>query len=103
MVFCDKCGTLLTYRKKKLWCRVCNKFVKTKTPDTTQKSRKETQPDVVVDRGDSDIRTNPIAKVECPKCGNYNAETWSLQTRSADEPTTIFFRCTKCTHTWREY
>ena len=28
---------------------------------------------------------------------------WMLQTRSADEPTTQFFRCTKCQHTWRNY
>jgi DNA-directed RNA polymerase subunit M len=28
---------------------------------------------------------------------------WMLQTRSADEATTQFFRCTKCKHTWRNY
>jgi DNA-directed RNA polymerase subunit M len=93
----------MSYRKKRLWCRVCNTFAKTSTTKKPLKPRKETPPDIVVDRGDSDIRTNPVAQVECPKCGNISAETWSLQTRSADEPTTIFFRCTKCAHTWREY
>ncbi|MCE2508324.1 MAG: RPA12/RPB9/RPC11 RNA polymerase family protein, partial [Nitrosopumilaceae archaeon] len=28
---------------------------------------------------------------------------WMLQTRSADEPTTQFYRCTGCGHTWRDY
>ncbi|MEM3032488.1 MAG: transcription factor S, partial [Nitrososphaerota archaeon] len=41
--------------------------------------------------------------VECPQCGNNEAKWWTVQTRSADEPMTQFFRCTKCGHTWREY
>jgi DNA-directed RNA polymerase subunit M len=28
---------------------------------------------------------------------------WTQQTRGADEPETRFFKCTKCSHTWREY
>ncbi|RLG10996.1 MAG: transcription factor S, partial [Thaumarchaeota archaeon] len=39
----------------------------------------------------------------CPKCGNREAYYWAVQTRSADEPMTRFFRCTKCGYTWREY
>jgi len=39
--------------------------------------------------------------VECPKCGNRQAFWWIVQTDSADEPSTQFFRCTKCNHTWR--
>ncbi|MHA2127645.1 MAG: hypothetical protein ACW99E_20280 [Promethearchaeota archaeon] len=39
----------------------------------------------------------------CPKCKNKLAETWQTQMRSADEPSTHFFRCTQCKHTWREY
>ncbi|MCJ2562923.1 MAG: transcription factor S, partial [Candidatus Thermoplasmatota archaeon] len=29
---------------------------------------------------------------------------WQLrQTRAADEPETRIYRCTKCSHTWREF
>ncbi|MDQ4074178.1 MAG: hypothetical protein M3162_07750 [Thermoproteota archaeon] len=37
----------------------------------------------------------------CPKCGNNKARWWMVQTDSADEPSTQFFRCTKCNNTWR--
>jgi DNA-directed RNA polymerase subunit M/transcription elongation factor TFIIS len=45
---------------------------------------------------------HPIIDTEvCPKCGNNKARWWIVQTDSADEPSTQFFRCTKCNHTWR--
>ena len=45
----------------------------------------------------------PTTSMECPECKNGTAFWWMLQTRSADEATTQFFRCTKCGHTWRNY
>ena len=104
MVFCPDCGSLLMNRKNKLWCRACNKYVETKEPKKPViKNSKSGNEDLIIDRGGNDIQTNPVSQVECEKCGNIGAETWTLQTRSADEPTTTFFRCTKCNHTWREY
>ena len=47
--------------------------------------------------------TLPTIKIECAKCGYGEAVWWMLQTRSADEPTTQFYRCTKCSYTWRNY
>ena len=47
--------------------------------------------------------TMPTIEIECEKCGNNEAVWWMLQTRSADEPTTQFYRCTKCEYTWRNY
>ncbi len=45
---------------------------------------------------------HPITDTEvCPKCGNKQARWWIVQTDSGDEPSTQFFRCTKCMHTWR--
>jgi DNA-directed RNA polymerase subunit M len=47
--------------------------------------------------------TLPTTNTDCPKCGNNLAFWWMLQTRSADEATTQFYRCTQCNHTWRNY
>jgi transcription factor S len=55
--------------------------------------------------GDKEAKLNslPTTKIECPKCGNGEAFWWFLQTRSGDEPPTQFYRCIKCSHTWRSY
>jgi DNA-directed RNA polymerase subunit M len=45
----------------------------------------------------------PTTTAQCAKCGNMTAYWWMLQTRSADEATTQFFRCTECNYTWRNY
>ena len=37
----------------------------------------------------------------CTKCKNNKCKTYSLQTRSADEPMTIFVNCITCDNTWR--
>ncbi|EEQ40746.1 putative DNA-directed RNA polymerase III subunit [Clavispora lusitaniae] len=41
---------------------------------------------------------------QCPidSCGNDKAYFFQLQIRSADEPMTTFYKCTKCSHQWRE-
>jgi DNA-directed RNA polymerase subunit M len=45
----------------------------------------------------------PTIDVACPKCKNGKAFWWIAQTRSADDPSTQFFRCTNCNNTWRNY
>uniref|UniRef100_A0A915L3W3 DNA-directed RNA polymerase subunit n=1 Tax=Romanomermis culicivorax TaxID=13658 RepID=A0A915L3W3_ROMCU len=46
-----------------------------------------------------------ITDETCPKCGNSRAFFMQLQTRSADEPPTTFYRCSRndCAHRWKEY
>ena len=41
---------------------------------------------------------------QCTKegCTNRKAYFFQLQTRSADEPMTTFYRCTECAHQWKE-
>ena len=57
--------------------------------------------------GESDMKKHQgfksTIKIDCEKCHNQEGVWWSLQTRSADEPETRFYRCVKCNHTWRDY
>jgi len=56
----------------------------------------------IIDSSEETV-TLPKQRVICPKCGNTEAYYTIMQTRSADEPSTIQFRCCKCSHSWREY
>lgn len=38
----------------------------------------------------------------CPNCSHDRALFHQIQTRSADEPMTIFYMCCECTHRWKE-
>tara|TARA_Y100000816_G_C26056034_1_gene554160 strand:+ start:870 stop:1334 length:465 start_codon:yes stop_codon:yes gene_type:complete len=63
--------------------------------------------DIVVEQTKTDkiiIDKTPIfttTQFTCSKCKNKECKTYSLQTRSADEPTTIFVNCIKCNNTWK--
>lgn len=57
---------------------------------------------VIVKKGDEAIDL-PKTRIICPKCENTQAYWWMQQTRSADEPPTLFYRCVKCTYGWRSY
>ena len=38
----------------------------------------------------------------CRKCNGNKTTNYQMQTRSADEPMTVFITCLKCGHKWRE-
>ncbi|KAF6003145.1 hypothetical protein CCYA_CCYA09G2739 [Cyanidiococcus yangmingshanensis] len=42
------------------------------------------------------------SQVRCERCGARRASFYQLQTRSADEPMTTFYRCLECGNQWRE-
>lgn len=42
------------------------------------------------------------ADTKCPKCEHEKAYFMQMQIRSADEPSTTFYRCVSCSHNWKE-
>lgn len=102
MKFCPSCEVKL---KKGDFCLQCPKcdYVEGKETNQTKKTIQEHESQFNVLAENETVDTLPTIKIECEKCGNDEAVWWMLQTRSADEPTTQFYRCSKCRYTWRNY
>jgi transcription factor S len=88
---CPKCG----YKKQE------HGNVETKVGKVIQHDPQQLV--AVIGKEEQKLRTLPTVRIECPKCGNNTAYVWQVQTRGADESSTQFLRCTKCSYTFREY
>ncbi|MBU0460451.1 MAG: transcription factor S [Nanoarchaeota archaeon] len=103
-MFCPECGSILRPKdkggKRVLFCS-CGY---SKAPEGESSSE-------IKEKGDAsrkievieNVDIRPKIKIPCEKCANNIAYYWTQQTRGADEPETRFFKCTKCSFTWREY
>ncbi|NVM35193.1 MAG: transcription factor S [Candidatus Lokiarchaeota archaeon] len=108
--FCPECSNLLRKRKDKdnsfLACKCgYQKEIlsdNSKIESHVQKKKQALEKNLLIISEEDKISVHPKTKKNCPKCSNKEAETWQKQMRSADEPSTHFFRCTECKHTWRE-
>lgn len=109
MEFCKKCGNVMSVKKK----RTKNVLACTKCGAERQLAKKQTitikgaienkKKDIIVMGKGSESMDLPTTKIICPKCEHGEAYWWMQQTRSADEPPTLFYRCTKCEYSWRSY
>ena len=86
-------------------CPKCQ-YLKEKTVESAKEEPEETNSEFLV-MGEDDMKQakglESTVKIDCEKCHNQEGVWWTFQTRSADEPETKFYRCTKCNHTWRDY
>lgn len=103
MKFCPKCEARLKLAdsESEFQCPKCG--YSEKGSKSTKQVKVEGGSTINVLDADEKKESLPVIKIDCEKCGNNEAVWWMLQTRSADEPTTQFYRCIKCSYTWRNY
>jgi len=102
MIFCKKCGSIITGETKKNGKAVCKCGYVSEEKSTLIKeemNQKNSGVEVVEEK----TETLPLTEVDCPKCGHMKAFYWTMQTRAADEGETKFLKCEECNHTWRDY
>jgi len=106
LIFCPVCGNALTVQTGpeclEFACQTCPYIHNvTKMMSSTMKSKAKQVEDVL----NNDSAWEGVSSTEeaCPKCGHGRAYFQMHQTRSADEPATLFYKCCskECGHTWR--
>lgn len=108
-MYCTWCNNLLyinndnTLSQYKFFCKTCPYI---HTINTVKKYRTKLQRKQIDDvLGGADAWKNvDQTDIQCPKCTNSYAYFMQIQTRSADEPMTTFYKCTnfQCQYRWKE-
>ena len=103
MMFCPKCGSILTQRKEKnktfIGCS-CGYVLKSGSVKVKEEVKTKDEKVEIIDANKESL---PETEHDCEKCGNDKAYFWMVQTRAGDEPETKFYKCTKCSHIVRDY
>ncbi|KAM3575577.1 hypothetical protein VYU27_002569 [Nannochloropsis oceanica] len=120
--FCDECHALLDLPDEDpIVCRIC-KFSTTfdelgqveiittsaekPAPRWYQELAAAAKPDGVCEDGNDEGGDSRHAKVDepCPKCGHPEMSFYTMQLRSADEGSTVFYECLskKCGHKYSQ-
>ena len=104
MLFCPTCGNILVIEQDKAlryFCKTCpyvfnvNQIIK--RVETFDDDKEEV--DIIFDEQEAEKNAATMV-ANCPKCHHNRALYKEIQTRSADEPTTIFYKCKKCGYEW---
>ena len=107
--FCSACGSLLARGAKTLECLDCKatytapppkkKVTHSKPSDFPSALRTKHSDVQKVDDDAAGVQEQTI-KQPCEKCGVQEVRFYTLQLRSVDEGTTVFYSCPACGHKW---
>ncbi|KAI8896920.1 hypothetical protein BC833DRAFT_595651 [Globomyces pollinis-pini] len=104
MYFCPICSNVLLLDnggENKLFCQSCPYICRIDKPLTNKTKFTAKQVDDVL--GGAQAWDNvDSTEVSCPQCEHNRAYFMQIQIRSADEPSTLFYKCCECAHDWRE-
>ena len=107
-LFCPTCGTFLFFDSSAsnvgsetlFYCKLCPYKYNVKETISNSVKLKKKQNELVLSREMEE--KGDKAEVVCPKCSHGVAYFTQIQTRSADEASTIIYKCASCAHKWRE-
>ncbi|KAL3630789.1 hypothetical protein CASFOL_023773 [Castilleja foliolosa] len=109
MEFCPTCGNMLLFELPKmefssrLCCPTCPYVIQIENKVKIKRNQRLVRKPIDFIFTDDDRKNlNKTSGVSCPDCDHGEATFTQVQTRSADEPMTVFYTCTKCKHTWTE-
>ncbi|SBT01587.1 DNA-directed RNA polymerase III subunit RPC10, putative [Plasmodium malariae] len=103
--FCPNCHNIVLVHIESgvyFYCKTCNFKYKVKNKIYNKFDCKEYNKNIPLDAVDMNNKNMSKTQAICPKCTNDEAYFYSLQIRSADEPSTIFYVCVKCNYHWKE-
>uniref|UniRef100_A0A915P6N6 DNA-directed RNA polymerase III subunit RPC10 n=3 Tax=Meloidogyne TaxID=189290 RepID=A0A915P6N6_9BILA len=105
LVFCPACGTLLTLGEgnhcNQFSCKSCSYVLPIVEKLSSKIYTKKKEEEKIL--GGAEMWENAqVTNERCPVCSHDKAYFQQIQTRSADEPMTIFYRCASCAHRWKE-
>ncbi|KAI8910906.1 hypothetical protein EDD86DRAFT_189203 [Gorgonomyces haynaldii] len=102
MFYCPHCGNVLLLQEpEKLKCQSCIFEYRIERALRRKVLFENKQVDDVLG-GEEQWDNVDQTDATCPKCENSRAYYLQIQTRSADEPMTTFYKCTKCRWDWKE-
>ncbi|KAI8992546.1 putative DNA-directed RNA polymerases III 12.5 kDa polypeptide [Pilobolus umbonatus] len=106
MLFCPICANLLLIENdggQSFFCQSCPYVYNIHSRHTSRRVLKRKEVDDVL--GGAEAWKNvDSTEVTCPKCEHERAYFMQIQIRSADEPSSIFYKCCneECQFQWRE-
>ncbi|CAD5234759.1 unnamed protein product [Bursaphelenchus xylophilus] len=106
LVFCPVCGSCLTVgvgQVNQFECGSCEYKLPLANHVSSRLYPKMKDLDEVLG-GPGAWENAEVTEERCPRCSKTRAYFMQIQTRSADEPSTVFYRCANpdCAHRWKE-
>lgn len=108
VAFCPFCENILFVQESatsniQLVCNICPIYFPVKRTFRIRNYYKLKEIDDVLG-GEEAWKNVDSTEERCPKCAHPRAYFMQIQTRSADEPMTTFYRCCNpnCNHNWRD-